>query len=114
MGMIIGVVPIALYSILKLHSWNIQGTSTTSIKGLIWSTVSIIIASFLFYYALRYKKAESVGVYQYIEPLVTIIAAWFLLGERLTYKFAIGSVLVFVGVYVVEFLKPSPKLKSKF
>jgi drug/metabolite transporter (DMT)-like permease len=113
MGMLIGVVPIALYSITKLHSWNVQGTSYTSIQGLIWSTLSIIIASFLFYYALRYKKAESVGVYQYLEPLSTIIAAWFLLGERITNKFAIGAVLVFVGVYVVEFLKPNPKHNSK-
>lgn len=107
-----GIVPVALYAITQLHTWNIKATSTRSVQGLIWSIVTIVIANFAFYFALQYKKAESIGVYQYLEPLATIAAAWYLLSEHPNYKFAIGAALVFIGAYVAEYIRPRHKLFS--
>lgn len=101
MNLFPGIVPIVIYAAF-FGTWDIDATTTTSLYGLIASTVVIIIANFLFFYALRHKKAQSTGVYQYLDPLAAIVAAWFLLAERPSPTFALGAGLVIVGVYITE------------
>jgi len=105
-----GVVPIALYAVTRLHTWNIKTTSAKSVQGLIWSTVAIVLANLLFYFALRYKKAGSVGAYQYLSPLATVIAAWYLLSEHPYKNFVIGALLVCFGLYITEYFHPRHKM----
>lgn len=107
-----GIIPVALYSITQIHTWNVKETSKQSVYGLFGSVVTIIIANFLFYYALRYKKAESIGVYQYLSPIATFVAAWFLLGEYPNGKFIFGTALVFLGVYVGGYMGQNGRLNS--
>lgn len=102
MSLFPGIVPIAIYSLFILSAWDIQATTTASWYGLVLGIIAVVIANFFFFYALRYKKAQDTGVYQYLDPLATIIAAWFLLAERPTPTFALGATLVLVGVYITE------------
>ncbi|HEY4963890.1 MAG TPA: DMT family transporter [Candidatus Saccharimonadales bacterium] len=97
-----GILPIAIYACTKLGTWNIGATTTRSLTALVVSTVAVVIANFLFFYALRYKQVQSVGTYQYIDPLVTVAGAWVFLSERPIPTFYIGAVLVLIGVYIVE------------
>ncbi len=46
--------------------------------------------------------AINVGVYLYIEPIVTTLAAIPILGEKLTFFMIIGALLIIGGVYLVE------------
>lgn len=102
MSLFPGIIPIAIYAITQLHTWDIPATTSKSIQGLVYSTVAIVIANFLFYYGLRHKRAQQVGVYHYLQPVVTIATAWFLLAERPTFGLALGASLVFAGVYLTE------------
>lgn len=108
-----GVLPAAAYSLTQLHSWNIQSTTAASVNGLIGSLVVILGANFLFFYGLLHKKAQSVGIYGYLQSITTIVAAWFILAERPSARFALGTALVFLGLYLAEFSK-SRKLHLPF
>lgn len=102
MSLFPGIIPVAIYALTQLHTWDISATTARSVQGLIYSTVAIVIANFLFYYGLRYKKAQKVGAYYYIQPMVTIIAAWLVLAERPSPGFILGTVSVFAGIYLTE------------
>lgn len=109
MSLFFGIMPIALYALTQLSSWDVQATSSKSIWGLVLSTIIIIISNFLFFYALKRKKVQSTGVYSYVQPVSTIIAAWFILAERPSPTFTIGASLVFLGVYLAELHKANGK-----
>jgi len=62
----------------------------------------LAIAFWLWSEGLSRQTAAEVGVYLYIEPLITMIGAWILLGEPITVWLIIGAVLISIGVYVSE------------
>jgi drug/metabolite transporter (DMT)-like permease len=108
-----GTVPVAIYAVTQLHTWHIKATTTKSWQGLVWSSIFVLISNFLFYYALKYKKARDVSIYQYLDSLVTVVSAWFLLSERLSSRFVLGAALVCVGVYLAEFYKGNIKMRLR-
>ncbi|MGH8014730.1 MAG: DMT family transporter [Candidatus Zixiibacteriota bacterium] len=62
----------------------------------------LALAFWLWSEGLARQTAAEVGVYLYFEPLLTVIGAWFLLGEEITNWLAVGAVLITAGVYVAE------------
>jgi drug/metabolite transporter (DMT)-like permease len=57
--------------------------------------------AYLFWYsALEKKDSSLVGMYLYLEPLVTLIAAYFLLGEEIQWITLIGGGMILLGVYL--------------
>lgn len=66
------------------------------------SLVSSLLAWFIFYWGLKYIPASETGVYQYIDPVATLLIAVPLLHEYPTPFFVLGSCLVFLGIYVAE------------
>ncbi|MBR4365696.1 MAG: DMT family transporter [Bacteroidaceae bacterium] len=40
--------------------------------------------------------------YVYINPLVTIVFAWWILNEQITYWFLLGTVLILIGMYLAD------------
>jgi drug/metabolite transporter (DMT)-like permease len=57
--------------------------------------------AYLFWYsALEKKDSSLVGMYLYLEPLVTLIGAYFLLGEEIQWVTLIGGGMVLLGVYL--------------
>jgi drug/metabolite transporter (DMT)-like permease len=113
MSLFPGIVPVALYALTQLPSWNIHATTHKSYQGLIYSTVAVVIANFLFFYALHYKKAQDTGVYQYLDTVAAIAGAWFLLSERPSSKLELGTILVFAGIYLAEVHLPRKVALSK-
>jgi len=58
---------------------------------------------YLFWYgALEKIEASRVAAFLYIEPLVTLVAAVILLGERVTPTVVIGGLLVLAGVLLMQ------------
>lgn len=64
--------------------------------------LSSAVAYTLFDWALSKMPANRTSVFTYIDPIVAIVIAVPLLGERITIPFIIGSLLVFAGILVAE------------
>lgn len=62
----------------------------------------LAIAFWLWSEGLFRQTAAEVGVYLYVEPLITMIGAWILLREAITIWLLIGAALISGGVYVSE------------
>jgi len=62
----------------------------------------LALAFWLWSEGLARQTAAEVGVYLYFEPLITVIAAWILIGEVITVWLIVGAVLITIGVYIAE------------
>ena len=62
----------------------------------------LAIAFWLWSEGLARAKAAEVGIWLYVEPLVTVVAAAVLIHEPITLWLALGAVLISAGVYVAE------------
>ena len=81
-----------------LSQLNNQG-----IIGIIYATIfSSVIAYACYYYAIRYLLVFDIGVYSYLDPFVGIILAMSLLSEIPTSIFILGSILIFLGIFISE------------
>ncbi len=54
------------------------------------------------YFALEYLETSQVAAFLHLEPLVTLVAAIFFLGETFAVSTAVGGLLVLAGVYSVQ------------
>jgi len=62
--------------------------------------------AYIFWYdALKSIPASQVGVFLYIEPLVTVAVAWAVLGERLTWASLLGGAVTLTGIWMVNRVK---------
>ena len=60
------------------------------------------LAHLLYNYALQSAQTVLVAALQYAEPFITVVLAFFLLGEHFTLAMAAGGGLIIVGVWMVE------------
>lgn len=59
----------------------------------------------LYQYAIKQVSALTVSLSSYIQPITTAIVAIIFLGERLTVYFVIGSIMVFLGIFLASTLE---------
>lgn len=89
-----------------------------AIFGVLFGAILTSVAGYLFYnYAIRYVKPSETGIFLYMDPVVTIIVAVPLLGEKLTSVFLVGSLLVFIGIFIAErriHYHPVHRLRKKY
>lgn len=64
--------------------------------------LSSALAYTLYYWAVSLLPANRTSVFTYIDPIVAILIAVPLLGEKITPPFIIGSILVFIGILIAE------------
>jgi len=102
----IGTLPIVPFALMRLRDWSFHSITPGGYTALIYGTIALPLANLFFFYGLKYKRAHNVAIFEYIEPVVVIIAAWFILAERPSAKFALGAGLVFLGVYLAEVRLP--------
>lgn len=62
--------------------------------------VTGVLATTLYYYALRFIKAEHTAPIFYIDPLVGVLAAALVLGESLSAATAFGGVIIMAGIVI--------------
>lgn len=81
-----------------LHTFDFK-----AVLGVMYGAIlSSIVAYLLYDYGVTYLQGSEIGIFGYLEPIVTIIVAMPLLGEVLTFEYLIGSVLVFAGIIFAE------------
>jgi drug/metabolite transporter (DMT)-like permease len=64
------------------------------------------IAYIFWYDALKVLPVAQVGMYLYIEPIVTVIFSAFLLMEKITIAGVLGGLVILLGVWLVNRVKP--------
>jgi len=62
----------------------------------------LAIAFWLWSEGLAKQNATDVGIYLYVEPLITMVGAWVILDERITVWLILGAVLITIGVLISE------------
>lgn len=99
---LVGVVtffPPALREYLIDPGWPDRITMLGFLGLLYMTALSSISAYFLFEWALAKTSLISADLFQYIEPFIAASLALTLLGERISFSFIIGAVLIALGVY---------------
>lgn len=87
----------------ELKIWNFSQINSSGIIGIIFGVfLSSALAYFLYSYGLAKIKAQEVGLFTYIDPVIAIIIAIPLLGEYPNIEFVIGTLLVFLGILIAE------------
>jgi drug/metabolite transporter (DMT)-like permease len=79
--------------------------------GLLSSGLSWLLLAF----AVKQLAASEIGIFTYIDPIVTALVAMPLLGEQITFSYLLGTVMVFLGIFLAEgrlHYHPIHKLKS--
>ncbi len=87
---------------LSLNHFHLALTTKSEVGAFFGIFLSSAAAYYLFFLALKYLKASESSVFTYIDPVVTVIIAIPLLGEYPNSFFIIGSLLVFLGIYISE------------
>lgn len=101
----------------ELLSWDISFLNINGLVGIVYGVFfSSALAYSLFYYGVSKIKAQEVGIFTYIDPIVAVIIAIPLLGEYPSLYYFLGSLLVFGGIYLAEgrvHWHPFHRLKKK-
>jgi RarD protein len=90
----------------NLDEQTIRSVINLSAKG--WLMVFFLgifcsgIAYVIWAQALRDMESAKVGAFLYIEPLITVIAAWFFLQEEITLLMILSGLLITAGVFIVN------------
>lgn len=94
--------PFFLYDYVTNPGWFAQ-LDVRGWTGIFYSSIlSTVIAYTIYDWALAKLSAYRTSVFTYIDPIASIAIAIPLLGEKITWPFVIGSVLVFLGILIAE------------
>jgi drug/metabolite transporter (DMT)-like permease len=91
-----------------LFAFNFNSREIASLPPDGWAAVLFLgficsgFAYIFWYDALKVIPASEVGVFLYIEPLVTVIVAWALLNERLVWATILGGAIILTGIWMVN------------
>lgn len=85
-------------TIASIINLSLLGWLMVLFLGLFCSGVSYVIWA----QALRDMESAKVGAFLYLEPLVTVFAAWVFLSEEITFLMIISGLLITLGVIIVN------------
>jgi drug/metabolite transporter (DMT)-like permease len=83
-------------------------SSVTNLSTVGWALVLFLglfcsgIAYVIWARALRDMESAKVGAFLYLEPLITVFAAWFFLSEEITLLMIFSGLLITIGVIIVN------------
>lgn len=100
---------ITTFTYLPFFLWESQGTNflneftPQSLTGILFGGVfTSAIAYGCYNFAVKHMVTNETGIFFYMDPIVAVLVAMPLLGERVTLFYIIGSILVFIGIFIAE------------
>lgn len=106
-----GIIPIVIYALPHLASLSPDSAGKSGYMAIFFNITLITVANCLFYVGLKKKKAQEVGIFRYLHPVATAIAAWFILAEVPNQRVVIGAALIFLGIYYAEIRRTPKKIR---
>lgn len=92
-----------------LFLWESQGqnfmrdVTPQALVGIVYGAIfTSAIAYACYNFALRHVVTNETGIFFYVDPVIAILVAIPLLGEKITPLFLFGSLLVFLGIFLAE------------
>jgi drug/metabolite transporter (DMT)-like permease len=99
--MIVGCLTTLPFTWLEWEWGIVFRLSLVAWPGILFLGVFCSGLAYLFWYsALEKKDSGIVGIYLYLEPLVTVIGAYFLLNEEIRWITLVGGGMILLGVYL--------------
>jgi drug/metabolite transporter (DMT)-like permease len=93
----------AVFALLALFYWQssyISAFTAGNIAIIVHLGIFLTVATYLIHqWAIKHSSATTAALNQYLQPAFSIIFNYFFLGEHLNVGFAIGSILVFFGIF---------------
>lgn len=83
------------------HGKMIDLLRVRSLEVFIIGAIGLAFCQGTIYVGLNYTDATTAGIIMALSPVVTVVLAWFVLGEPMGYKKTIGAVLSLVGMLVI-------------
>lgn len=97
----IALLPLALYE--TYSKGFLEGLTYQGLIGIWYGAVFSSAAAYaLLAFGMKYLKANETGIFAYIDPIVTALVAYPLLGETITSTYLLGAFLVFLGISISE------------
>ncbi len=91
------------YTFLTSDISKFMTLQTDTIVSLVFLGVfCLAIAFWLWSEGLARQSASEVGIYLYVEPLITMVGAWVILSEQITIWLLLGACFITVGVFIAE------------
>ncbi|HRY98318.1 MAG TPA: DMT family transporter [Bacteroidales bacterium] len=91
------------------YSWNsFSGWDIGVMDAYAWFAITYVVlgatllAFLLVTIGLRKLPSSTAAYYNYLQPLIAAMLAWWMRGERPGYIHAVAAVLIFTGVYLVS------------
>ena len=91
-----------------LAPWTLSVPEMAKASSTAWAclgylgVLTSVVSYLLWYYALSRLEASRVAVFSNLQPIVTAVMAWALVGDVLPWEWGLGTVLVLAGVRVTQ------------
>lgn len=101
---VIGAAPLIPMVIIENKHQNLLNNFTPQAYiGILYGAILAAVAAHILYtYGIKQIKTSEIGIFSYVDPVTTALVAIPLLGESITFYYLLGSVLVFLGIFIAE------------
>ncbi|QQE80410.1 DMT family transporter [Alicyclobacillus sp. SO9] len=84
----------------------------TSVFVIVWLAIMASIVQFaIWFYLLHHGDPGKTSAFLFLAPFFGVLSGWLILGEVVRWPVMIGGLLIFVGIFLVNW--PEPKLKVR-
>lgn len=92
-----------------LNSWSLR----SFFAALYLSVFGSVIAFLSYHYAIKRITAVQISILSYINTIIAVFLGWILLDEVITVDFIIATVLIILGVFIINYKKKEKEIAIK-
>jgi len=91
---------------------DVSSWSTRSIMATLYLSIfGSVFAFFCYHYAIKRVTAIQVSILNYINTAIAVFLGWLLLDEVITFDFVIATILIIIGVFIINYKKTKVETK---
>jgi len=91
---------------------DVSSWSTRSIMATLYLSIfGSVFAFFCYHYAIKRVTAIQVSILNYINTAIAVFLGWLLLDEVITFDFVIATILIIIGVFIINYKKTKTEAK---
>lgn len=84
--------------------FKVNGISKTSIIGISYmGIVDSVLATTLYAFLIKKWKLSLVSTYAYINPIIGLVASYFILNELISVQKVLGMIIILVSVFFIQY-----------